>query len=259
MEFTGERILSNQSKLKLTFIQSLKAYVFAQDHCKDKKVLDLGCGEGYGVSYLSKYSTKITGVDYDADSMKAARRKYKAANTEFITRDIINDKLPTGYDSVVSYQTIEHFEDVDAYLKQVDSSLKKNGVFLVSTPNKDIVSYVFNPFHYHEFTVSSLENKLKKYFKKVEIYGVFGDEKVTKVRLKNQKIIKAILMLDPLNLRSKLPRTWMQKVYSIGSNIVKGFMYKKEASIIDAVNLDNFTITQKNVEKSLDLLAVCYK
>src|SRR5690242_12516775 len=145
MEFTGERILTNQSKLKLTFIQSLKAYVFAQEYCKGKKVLDLGCGEGYGVDYLSKYAKTITGVDYDAESMKAAKKKYKAKNIEFITKDIIHDQLPGGYDTVVSYQTIEHFEDVDAYLDQVDSSLKKGGVFLVSTPNKDVVSYVFNP------------------------------------------------------------------------------------------------------------------
>src|SRR3989304_9384275 len=62
-------------------------YNFARQFVKGKKVLDAGCGSGYGSQLLSNDATFVIGADIQEEGILYAKEKYHAANLRFITTD----------------------------------------------------------------------------------------------------------------------------------------------------------------------------
>ena len=81
--WTGERLETNISNE--TMLEHLHRYAIAQELVKGKKVLDIACGEGYGVNLLAKQAGHATGVDNDEETIRKAKKKYKAGNITFKT------------------------------------------------------------------------------------------------------------------------------------------------------------------------------
>lgn len=66
---------------------ALSSYRFLYDwlgkHCRDKKVLDYGCGNGVHLLYPAKMGAeKVTGVDLSAKSLEIAKNRVKKAGLE---------------------------------------------------------------------------------------------------------------------------------------------------------------------------------
>jgi ubiquinone/menaquinone biosynthesis C-methylase UbiE len=59
------------------------AYRWAAPQLHELRVLDFGCGTGYGTYELSKAAASIVGVDVSAESVDHARFAYNAPNLEF--------------------------------------------------------------------------------------------------------------------------------------------------------------------------------
>jgi 2-polyprenyl-3-methyl-5-hydroxy-6-metoxy-1,4-benzoquinol methylase len=79
LEWICERYLSfvdpRISRAEIHY-EHLYRYYFALHFVKDKKVLDLACGEGYGSYILSKSAEYVTGLDIDEKTIKHASCKY---------------------------------------------------------------------------------------------------------------------------------------------------------------------------------------
>ncbi len=71
LEWTGERFLPRVEGAQINY-EHLHRYAFAAELVKDKKVLDLACGEGYGPYMLSREAESVIGVDKDGH--KKSRR-----------------------------------------------------------------------------------------------------------------------------------------------------------------------------------------
>ncbi|MDO8748117.1 MAG: class I SAM-dependent methyltransferase [Candidatus Omnitrophota bacterium] len=65
------------------FAEHLKVYEFLRDDACGKKVLDVGCGDGYGADYLAAEVFEVTALDYDEAVIAAARAKYGRPNLKF--------------------------------------------------------------------------------------------------------------------------------------------------------------------------------
>ena len=65
-------------------------YRFASQSVKGKIVLDVGCGEGYGTFYLSRYCQKIIGIDISKHTIGYAKNDYRNVNLEFLIADATN-------------------------------------------------------------------------------------------------------------------------------------------------------------------------
>ena len=82
------------------------------------------------------------------------------------------------FDVVVSFETIEHLDDVEAYLDEMKRILRPGGVFLVSTPDRRLASFWYwylhhpaNPYHAREYTESELLDLLSTRFQIKACYG----------------------------------------------------------------------------------------
>ena len=135
----------------------LNRYSMAKPYCKNAKVLDAACGQGYG-SYLMKCwgAKEVDGIDISEDAICQAKKIFKADGLNYTQNTI--ESLPyedNTFDLVVSLETMEHIDDVDSFLKEIKRVLKPDGVIILSCPNDN---YYYqnddfeNPYHKRAYT-----------------------------------------------------------------------------------------------------------
>ena len=179
-----ERV-SDKSKTFLSkrlFNEHKIRYLFAKKFVKNKIVVDVACGNGYGSKILKEAGAKyVFGIDKNKKAVEYARKNYMAANVNFSVGDGEKMSIDSkSIDVVISFETIEHLKNPIFFLKEIKRVLKLNGILVLSTPNREF-SYEDNPFHLKEYTLNEL-NLILSDFSKKEFYGqrrVF--KKITKL------------------------------------------------------------------------------
>src|SRR5689334_2087841 len=81
-EFTGERVIPGEVDVDL-LNEHVARYAFAARLAHGKRVLDAGCGAGYGSAELARTAESVTGIDCAAEAVDFARANYGAANLHF--------------------------------------------------------------------------------------------------------------------------------------------------------------------------------
>ena len=192
-----ERIIPDETHAGIVALH-LKRYDFSVRFLVGKKVLDVACGVGYGAHHLASSAHYVLGMDIDNDAIAYAQMRYsRPQGLQFVRGDVTQTGLADSqFDVVCSFETIEHLNDVDAFLMEMKRVLVSDGVFIVSTPCVvRSTSNPKNPFHVQEWSPEDFEHLLSMYFKNVELFGQF----------RRQTIMSAILKrLDVFNLRARL-------------------------------------------------------
>lgn len=172
--FTGERMVPEENDRQQLFYEHLNRYKFASTLVKEKEVLDLACGVGYGCEILKDAGAKsVTGLDLSKDAIDYAKRKYSQPGVKFVRGDAIASDLQSNkFDVVSCFEFIEHIDEQDKALKEIKRILKDNGILFISTPNK-LTYHEDNKFHKKELNFKQFKMLLKKYFKNIQIYGQF--------------------------------------------------------------------------------------
>ncbi len=130
-----ERIVPDEESPGIVALH-LKRYLFSAPYCAGKVVLDAACGVGYGSAELGHVARRVIGVDVDEATIAYARTRYGDDNVEFQTMDVSSLRFDDdSFDVVVSFETIEHVADREAFLREVTRVLRPSGTFIVSTPN----------------------------------------------------------------------------------------------------------------------------
>lgn len=169
---TGER-LDFDSYSDVT-IEHLHRYAVANDFVKNKVVLDIASGEGYGSNILAKKALEVIGVDIDIESVKDANEKYKKNNLKFIVGNADNIPIESNsVDVVVSFETIEHHDKHDEMLLEIKRVLKKDGLLIMSSPDKEFYSDKIgqnNIYHIKELYFKEFKTLIDTYFKQTAYY-----------------------------------------------------------------------------------------
>lgn len=168
-EFTGERIIPGKVDPDL-LNEHLARYAFAARLSRGKRVLDAGCGAGYGSVELARHALSVAGVDASADAIEFARENYRLPNLTFERASV--EALPhpdASFEMVVAFEVIEHLENWRAFLLEARRVLAPSGQFIVSTPNRLYYAETReragpNPFHVHEFEFAEFREELSTVF-----------------------------------------------------------------------------------------------
>src|SRR5215468_4689112 len=110
-EFTGERVIPGQVDIDL-LNEHMARYTFAARLARGKRVLDAGCGAGYGSAELARWAQSVAGVDLSSEAVDFARENYPLPNVRFEQGSCT--ALPyaaESFDLVVAFEVIEHLED----------------------------------------------------------------------------------------------------------------------------------------------------
>ena len=165
MKDTGERLIPEGHTQTLTYGEHLARYLSVMPIIKNKIVLDIASGAGYGTKLISGDAKKVYGIDYSSEAVKYAKEYYGSKNIEYIKGDAQAIPLAdNSVDVIVSFETIEHLKNPKKFIKEVKRILKNDGQFIVSTPNDD--EFIEgNKFHLHEFQLNELKTLISSNFK----------------------------------------------------------------------------------------------
>jgi len=174
IDWTGERCVPWADDRRVIY-EHLHRYVLAAELAPGQNVLDLGSGEGYGAAILAHVANTVTGIEIDADSVEHARRRYRAANLEFMCRSVLDLEYldDASFDLIVCFEMIEHIGEQDLLVASARRLLKTDGLFVVSTPDREIYSEAtdyHNPFHVKEMNRQEFEDLLGRHFEHVALW-----------------------------------------------------------------------------------------
>jgi SAM-dependent methyltransferase len=172
LEFTGERVIPGKVDEALWY-EHMARYIFAADFVKDKTVLDAGCGSGYGTDFLASQGAKYAlGIDISPEAIAYAQAHYQRDNLEYRVMDVTEPDLNDGsFDVIVAFELIEHLQNQERFLAEMARVLKNDGLFIISTPNREVYRLGLepNPFHTKEFNFEEFYQILSRYFYNVKV------------------------------------------------------------------------------------------
>lgn len=191
------------------------------------RVLDAGCGEGYGADLLRRSgASRVVAVDYDPSAVGNVRARY--AGILCLQGNLVQLGLESGaFDLVVSLQTIEHLWDQSAFITECRRVLRDGGTLVLSTPNR-LTFPAGNCYHTRELTATELSDLVGG---PVEIYGLWHGPRLRAWESAYGSCVDAQL--------AGAPESWQPEL----------------ADLVRSITYHDFELTD-DLDACLDLLAV---
>lgn len=158
---------------KLAQYEHVPRYQFARQFARDARVLDFGCGTGYGSRYLADAADDVLGLDIDADALAWATFWHDTEHLRFERHADLGATLPSAaFDLVTCFEMIEHVDHVTqmATVASLARVVTPTGKLLISTPNPAITAnYGENPYHLREMTEAQFVELLSLHFRHIVV------------------------------------------------------------------------------------------
>ena len=144
-----------------------KTIEMLNDKVSGKKICDLGCGTGALIPHMIKANADYTGIDFSKEMLSKikAQQLDETHNNKIHLHhlDFNNDNLEKKFDVLVGLGFIEYFEDPIKIIKKCNEILNKDGLILLSFPNRLSI----------DFTMIRILKYLRLFLKKV--FGIGKD------------------------------------------------------------------------------------
>ncbi len=175
-----ERLSLADDSLIAGYAESIQRNEFALEWCNGRRVLDAGCGSGYGAYFLAVHgAASVLGIDVAADAIEEARRQYRHPHLSFDVRDLetLDDAACNGrYDVVVNFETLPHLAAPEKFLRGAKAALAAGGTFICSIPNGDVVETdaqgkPLYRFQHRTYSPDEFRSALAAHFASVALFG----------------------------------------------------------------------------------------
>ena len=117
---------------------------------KDKKILEIGSGEGGLIAYLLGGGYNIRGLEIQECKINKSKELFGKLPLQLIKSEILPFQ-DNEFDLVLSFDVIEHIPDSMKHLQEVYRVLKPGGYYLLQTPNK-FFNAIFETIRWKSFT-----------------------------------------------------------------------------------------------------------
>ena len=222
---------------KILFENILHKVLKFQKDTKDKKILDIGTGQGYLLDVASKYEFDCYGVEISEYASKEANKKFP---NKIFNGDLKQAKYKDNFFDVITLtDVLEHINNPLDFFKEVCRITKPDGIILITTPSHD-----------------SITQKIlrKNWFQYKEEHVTYWNEK--SINLFFDKNNCGILLLDNNKKRLKLSyyANYFKKYKSFIGNLFL-FFYKllpktiKDSSITNPITGELLIIGRNNEMK----------
>lgn len=176
LEFTGERVIPGLVEPDLWNEHSAR-YRFAAQLAQGRRVLDLGCGAGYGSAILAQRAEMVIALDRSAEALGYGLKRYAVPAIQWIAGE--GQRLPFtdgAFDLIVAFEVLEHLQEQAAMVAECRRVLAAGGQLLISTPNRDVYQELRggrnpNPYHERELNRAEFEALLREHFPCVQLFA----------------------------------------------------------------------------------------
>jgi 2-polyprenyl-3-methyl-5-hydroxy-6-metoxy-1,4-benzoquinol methylase len=195
------------------------------------RVLDAGCGEGYGAEQLRLAGAdSVTGLDYEDTTLRHVRRVYPQINP------VRGNLVQTGFadatfDLITSLQTIEHLWEQPRFITECARILAPDGTLVLSTPNR-LTFPSGNWYHTRELTAAEFIELTEPVFEITHALGLHHGDRLRTWETQYGSCVDAQLAIGHAEWNEDL------------TELVKNTTY------------DDFEIRPGDLDESLDLILV---
>lgn len=175
LDFTGERIVPQASNCEITFAdkmfqEHLARYAFSHTWIQNKRVLDVGCGVGYGAKWMAERgASSVHAFDISEDAITHAKQFYSDFRITYSVNSAEDFSFGEKFDVVTCFELIEHVENPDSVINCISNCLGDHGVVIMSTPRA--LDEKRTHYHVREFSEGEFRNLFTRHFSQLHLYS----------------------------------------------------------------------------------------
>lgn len=129
-----------------------------------KSFLEVGCGTGFVLSAISKQfpKAKLSGSEYLEEGLVYARPRVPDA--EFMQMDARHIPYESAFDTIGAFDVLEHIDDDETVLQQINKALKPGGILLITVPQHRWLWSAVDEYacHVRRYVANDLHNKVRQ-------------------------------------------------------------------------------------------------
>ncbi|MBL8012354.1 MAG: class I SAM-dependent methyltransferase [Candidatus Omnitrophica bacterium] len=144
-----------------------------------ERVIEVGCGDAFGTPIVAQHVKEVVAIEPDARHIESNKKRLaQVKNIQFQCGTIQDLKFPErSFCGAYSIDVIEHLDEHlnDPFVESQAKILKKDGVCIIGTPNKNAEQYASERSrvqHINLHTQKSLKELMEKYFSRVFMFGM---------------------------------------------------------------------------------------
>jgi SAM-dependent methyltransferase len=151
----AERLVPGENAPARELEQHVARYAWAFRFCEGRRVVDVGCGAGYGSFLLNWVASEVDGVDRDPLAIEAAKAAFRGPRYAVV--DGTGGGLPAA-DVSVCFEVLEHVDDPSGLLRELLAAAPE---VLLSYPNPLLAGPHLNPHHRVDWPLGSLKQAFR--------------------------------------------------------------------------------------------------
>jgi SAM-dependent methyltransferase len=234
----------------------LKAYIAAKPWISGD-LLEVGCGEGRGVEELLPLAETYIGLDKIGEVITSLKGRFPGVDFRQAVIPPFSGFEDNAFDTIVSFQVIEHIENDRLFLQEIYRTLKPGGKAIISTPN-NTHTLSRNPWHVREYIPQQLIDLASGIFDQVEAKGIGGNVKVWAYHEANRKSVQKIMRFDIFDLQYKLPASLLRMPYEILNRLNRNKLHKQQGKAVVDISHEDYLLVDEPA-KGLDLFYILRK
>ncbi len=186
-------------------------YYWAGQYCTGKDVVEVACGSGQGLGYLSGIARSFEAGDYSDEILSIAQQHYgeRIRLRQFDAQDMPFED--NSKDVIILFEAIYYIPDAEKFVKECTRVLRPGGRVLIATANKDLYDFNPSPHSYKYYGVVELNDLFERHGFNAEF---FGDMPVGGVSMR-QRVLRPIKKLAVmLNIMPKTTagKKWLKRI-----------------------------------------------
>jgi len=151
-------------------------YHFAGNLSKGRKILEVGCGSGIGLEYLSTQAENVQAIEFSKENLDFLKHEEIGSATVIEGDAHEMTYKSNSFDLVIALAMI-YYLSLRQFLTEVSRVLKDDGTLFFCTSNKDVPGFCAAPFTTDYYSIPELHSELDRMGFHSEFYGAFPKDK----------------------------------------------------------------------------------